>query len=223
MDWCEHLEVFEEWLQKTDVLYENHRRRSRQYAKYTDMLSYPTVVISTVIGTTSFSLISTDKPSKLEYGLQILFAIGNLSVAVLTGVLKYGGMSQLREQHAQVANEWSKLHRDIRLELSLPEASRQQCHMFCRQVQQRYDKLCVESPDLPDSIANVSGYMTSLPRLGKFQSSCDTHSPIVLQVDEETDPGPDLYHRPSIEWVPLSPSRKKQSVNENEHALGQSL
>lgn len=153
MNWSEENSVvLREWMEKTSGLRWLHLESRKLYIQKTHMLSLPLLIMSTTIGMSSFATITMDKPTLFEYGLQIVFAIGNLMVAILSGILKYGGYAELAEQHRNAFIESSQLYRCIHIELSLPTDAREDYMTFCRKVQYSYDKLTNNPLDIPSCI-----------------------------------------------------------------------
>lgn len=156
MDWCdENCIILKEWMEKSSGLRWIHLECKKLFSNKTHLLSYPLLILSVVIGMCSFATISMQKPTIFEYCLQILFAIGNLIVAILSAILKYSGYAELAEQHKQAFIESSKLYRQIHLELSLPIEAREEYITFCRKVQYSYDKLINNQLDIPNNVIKL--------------------------------------------------------------------
>jgi hypothetical protein len=153
MNWSdENCIILKEWMEKSSGLRWIHLECKKAFTYKTHLLSYPLLILSVVIGMSSFATISMQEPTIFEYCLQILFAIGNLIVAILSAILKYSGYAELSEQHKQAFIESSKLYRQIHLELSLPIEAREDYITFCRKVQYSYDKLINNQLDIPNRI-----------------------------------------------------------------------
>ena len=137
------------WLNKCSGYRWLHLRSHMYFVKWNNYISIPILVLSTTIGMCSFSLVSPDKPNSVGYCFQIIFAIGNVIVAVFTAIHRYSSYPERIEQHKKSSIEYTKIYREIYMELTLPSAN---LVSFSRYILSRYDKLNQDAPDVPQCI-----------------------------------------------------------------------
>ena len=126
-----------------------HNNSEKLYSAYYNYIALPTIILSTVAGTASI-------------GSQTLFddpvissvSIGTISlvVGVLNTVSTHFGWAKRSEAHRQTGVAYSKIHRFILVELSLPRSERMQAGDMLKIVREQIDRLQETSPQIPDSV-----------------------------------------------------------------------
>ena len=140
------------WAEKCSGYRWLHMRSKELYVRQNNYFSIPIVIMSTTIGMGGFASISPTKPTFFEYCIQIVLAVGNIIVAVMTAVYKYNSFPERIEQHRNASILYSKVYREISMELSLPVEYRHSSITFCRDIQHKYDKLINDTPDVPQHV-----------------------------------------------------------------------
>lgn len=135
-----------------------HSRANEYYRFLNDMLAYPIILVSSVLGMGGFIMVSDDKPTRFEMIMAYVMSGCNIIVAFLSSVQKLKRFSELSEQHQAASVEYLKFHREIKMELVLDRGSRNYSTDFCREAKYHYDRLATNYPAIPRHI--VDNYYT---------------------------------------------------------------
>jgi len=126
-----------------------HGKSEKQYSRYNNYITLPTIVLSTVAGTASIgsqTLFNNAAASSIGVG------IISLTVGILNTVSTHFGWAKRAESHRISAVNYSKIHRFIVIELSLPRCERMAAHDMLKVVREQLDRLQETSPQVPDPI-----------------------------------------------------------------------
>jgi hypothetical protein len=127
-----------------------HNNAQKMYSNMDTYITLPVIVLSTVSGSASI-------------GSQALFpnqtnisniAIGSLTltVGVLNTVASYFGWGKRSESHKAAGTTYSKIHRFIMIELSLPRNERMTPKDMLKIIRDQLDRLLETSPQIPDTV-----------------------------------------------------------------------
>lgn len=126
-----------------------HTNSEKRYSTFFNYIALPTIVLSTVAGTASIgSQTLFNDPVASSVGIGTL----SLIVGVLNTVSTHFGWAKRSEAHRQTAVAYSKIHRFILVELSLPRSERIQAGDMLKVVREQLDRLQETSPQIPDVI-----------------------------------------------------------------------
>lgn len=126
-----------------------HTNSEKMYSSYYNYIALPTIVLSTIAGTASIgsqTLFHDVTASSIGIG-----AI-SLAVGVLNTISTHFGWAKRSEAHRQTAVSYSKIHRFILVELSLPRAERMEAADMLKITREQIDRLEETSPQVPESI-----------------------------------------------------------------------
>lgn len=126
-----------------------HTNAEKMYSSYYNYIALPTIVLSTIAGTASIgsqTLFNDVTASSIGIG-----AI-SLVVGVLNTVSTHFGWAKRSEAHRQTAVAYSKIHRFILVELSLPRMERIEASNMLKFTREQIDRLEETSPQVPESI-----------------------------------------------------------------------
>ena len=126
-----------------------HDKSEKRYKNFYNYITLPTIVISTLAGTASIG-------SATIFGNTPYASIGigfmSLTVGVLNTVSTHFSWAQRAEGHRVANSSYSKMHRFIMIELSLPRDQRIEAKSMLKVVRDGLDQLLDTSPKIPDHI-----------------------------------------------------------------------
>jgi hypothetical protein len=122
-----------------------HEESFRKYKKINNSFSIPIIVLSTIAGTLSVS-ISGYVPTQYVNYAQAAIGAMNIFTGILTTLQSLFKYAQISESHNNVKVGWSKLNRNIQIELSISRESRKDADSFIKICKSEYDRLIEQSP-----------------------------------------------------------------------------
>lgn len=126
-----------------------HTQSQKKYTTMNNYITIPTIVLSTVAGTASIGSQSLfNDPAASSVGIGVL----SLCVSVLNTLASHFGWAALKESHRMTSSSYSKIHRFIMIELSLPRGERMEAQDMLKVVRDQLDRLHENSPQVPDQI-----------------------------------------------------------------------
>lgn len=152
--WSDEIEeLLSEWAEISMCYAYLHNFGQRKYKKKYHHLQIPIIVLSTLTGTANFateSYVPTDYKQGFSAGVGSL----NLFCGILGTLLSFLRYSEIYEGHRIAALAWSKLSRNIEIELSLQDVKRKPCRDFLKVCRAEYDNLLESSPNVDLDIIN---------------------------------------------------------------------
>jgi hypothetical protein len=158
-----------------------HTRAEKLYTQYYNYIAIPTIVLSTIAGTASIG-------SQTLFQDAVASSIGigavSLTVGILNTVSTHFGWAKRSEAHRQTAVAFSKIHRFILVELSLPRRERMEATDMLKVTREQLDRLQETSPQIPDSVIQKFKLLfgTTTPELSKPEVT-NGLDPIVVYVE----------------------------------------
>ena len=126
-----------------------HDKSEERYTRFNNYITLPTIVGSTVAGTAAIG-------SKTLFGDSWYGNLGigilSLGVAVFNTVATHFGWSSRADAHRVARIQYSKIHRYIMIELSLPRGERTDASVMLKMVREQLDNLLATSPQIPNEI-----------------------------------------------------------------------
>jgi hypothetical protein len=122
-----------------------HEESFRKYKKINNSFSIPIIILSTIAGTLSVSISGYVPPQYVNYAQAGIGAM-NIFTGILTTLQSLFKYAQISESHNNVKVGWSKLNRNIQIELSIGRESRKDADSFIKICKSEYDRLIEQSP-----------------------------------------------------------------------------
>ena len=147
-DWSDEIEdLLAEWSEVAQCYAWLHNFSQRKYKKKYHHLQIPVIVLSTLTGTANFA---TDSYVPTEYQNGFSAAVGSLNIfcGILGTLLAFLKYAEIYEGHRISALAWSKLSRNIEIELSLHDLKRKPCRDYLKVCRAEYDNLLESSPNI---------------------------------------------------------------------------
>jgi len=147
-NWSEEIEeLLSEWAEVAMCYSYLHNYSTRKYRKKYHHLQIPIIILSTLTGTANFA---TDSyvPDDYQHGFSAGVGTLNIACGILGTLLAFLKYAEIYEGHRISALAWSKLSRNIEIELSLQDIKRKPCRDFLKICRSEYDNLLESSPNI---------------------------------------------------------------------------
>ena len=131
-----------------------HENSFRKYSKVNNYFAIPIIILSTVSGTLNVSLQGYVPAQYLNVAQAGIGGLG-IFTGILTTLQNLFKYAQLSESHNNVSIGWSKLNRNIQIELSVERSSRKDADSFIKICRSEYDRLIEQSPTIPLDIIDA--------------------------------------------------------------------
>ena len=169
-----------------------HKHSQKRYTTLNNYITIPTIVLSTIAGTASIgSQTLFNDPAASSVGIGVL----SLTVSVLNTLASHFGWAALKESHRMTSSAYSKIHRFILIELSLPRKERMEAQDMLKIVRDQLDRMQETSPQVPDQIVKLfkKQFDASTPDLSKPDIT-NGLDPIRVHVEGQSPAPTDAFH-----------------------------
>lgn len=147
-------DILKEWSEQAGCYRWMHERAFQVYKKQNMGFSIPVIVISTITGTANFAQGSF--PESVKGWAPLIIGTLNLAAGLITTIAQFLRVSELLEGHRAASIAYSKLSRNIAVELSLPADERSMTGIeYIKQCRSDIDRLIEQSPPIPPEILNT--------------------------------------------------------------------
>jgi hypothetical protein len=148
--WNEKLEeYFTSTGEKAHCLGWLHKKSEAAFSRKTTFIDLPVIILSTLIGATSIGSKSLFGESPIA---PIVLGIISIFVSILNTVGAYFSWSRRAEAHRISNIQYSRMYRNISVEMSLPRNERSLPAELLRYIRVEYDRLSEISPLIPPEI-----------------------------------------------------------------------
>lgn len=147
-DWSDEIEeLLSEWGEVSMCYSYLHNFSQRKYKKKYHHLQIPIIILSTLTGTANFA---TDGyvPENIKTGFSACVGSLNLLAGIMGTLLAFLKYAEIYEGHRISAVAWSKLGRNIEIELAMDYRKRKNCRDFLKVCRSEYDNLLESSPNI---------------------------------------------------------------------------
>jgi hypothetical protein len=134
-----------------------HHRCAVRHSSAHTRFSIINIAMTTLAGLGTLVASSEDENSQI---LLYVFSFLNLSAAGIASVHKFLRCGEQYESNMQTSKLFSRLARDISLELSLEPEDRMNAVEYCHKVREDYDKIIDHAPEVPSDI--IKEYKTMM-------------------------------------------------------------
>ena len=147
-DWSDEIEeLLSEWGEISMCYSYLHNFSQRKYKKKYHHLQIPIIILSTLTGTANFATESY-VPEEIKQGFSAGVGSLNLLAGIMGTLLAFLKYAEIYEGHRISAVSWSKLGRNIEIELSMDYRKRKNCRDFLKVCRSEYDNLLESSPNI---------------------------------------------------------------------------
>jgi hypothetical protein len=145
IEWSsEHEEILIDWADKALCLRWLHAKSNEHYSRLNKLYTVPVIIMSTLTGTANFAL----NRFPADYQDMATAVIGSINIlaGIITTVSQFLKIAELNEAHRASALSWSKLYRNIKLELAKAPKERKKVAHMINASKEEYDRLMETSP-----------------------------------------------------------------------------
>ena len=200
-EWSDEIEeLLSEWAEVSMCYAYLHNFSQRKYKAKYHHLQIPIIVLSTLTGVGNFA-VDSYIPKDYQHGFTAVIGGFNIFCGILGTLLSFLRYSEIYEGHRISALAWSKLSRNIEIELSLQDKKRKPCRDFLKICRSEYDNFLESSPSIDLDIIRMFNK--------KFNDKYpDVRKPIICNGLKEIKP----FREPVIE----TPDKKPEPEPEPE-------
>ena len=171
---CEKL--LAEWSEKASCYRWLHGRSEKKYRKRYYAFSIPVIILSTLSGAANVGMDSFVPEEDKSVASAIVGGV-NIFAGILGTLQNFLKVAECMESHRSSGVAWSKLGRNISIELSLDPKRRQNAHDFLKICRAEYDRLIEQSPMIDDDIisqfkSKFKTYKVSKPAICNGLDKC---------------------------------------------------
>jgi len=193
--WTEETEkLLAEWSEKASCYRWLHGRCEKKYKTRYYMFSIPVIILSTLTGAANVGMDSFVNEENKSIASAIVGGV-NIFAGILSTLQNFLKVAELMESHRSASVSWSKLGRNISIELALDKHKhRSKCSDFLAICRAEYDRLIEQSPMVDDNVIShfkrkFKKYEVSKPSICNGLDKCIVHSRIGTNLPslEETE------------------------------------
>jgi len=126
----------------------------RKFQKKNFRFSLPVIILSTLTGTLNLALQGYVPQAYINYAQAGIGSV-NIFTGILTTLQNYFRYAENSESHKNASIGWSKLQRNISIELSYKIKSRKDADTFVKVCRMEYDRLLEQSPVVPSDVIEI--------------------------------------------------------------------
>tara|TARA_R110000772_G_scaffold47097_2_gene107799 strand:+ start:744 stop:1403 length:660 start_codon:yes stop_codon:yes gene_type:complete len=200
-EWSDEIEeLLSEWAEVSMCYAYLHNFSQRKYKAKYHHLQIPIIVLSTLTGVGNFA-VDSYIPKDYQHGFTAVIGGFNIFCGILGTLLSFLRYSEIYEGHRISALAWSKLSRNIEIELSLHDKKRKPCRDFLKICRSEYDNLLESSPSIDLDIIRMFNK--------KFNDKYpDVRKPIICNGLKEIKP----FREPIIEIPDKKPEPEPEAL-----------
>ena len=165
-----------EWSEKASCYRWLHNKSEKKYRTRYYLFSIPVIILSTLTGAANVGMDSYIDDDNKSIAQGIVGGV-NIFAGILSTLQTFLKVCENMENHRSAGISWSKLGRNISIELAIDPNRRQNCHDFLNICRAEYDRLIEQSPLITDDIINTfkkrfKSYETSKPAITNGLDKC---------------------------------------------------
>ena len=175
--WSPEVErLLAEWSEKASCYRWLHNRCEKKYRRRYFAFSIPVIVLSTLTGAANVGL-SSYVPEEEQETAQAIVGGVNIFAGIISTLQNFFKFAEQNEAHRSAGVAWSKLGRNISIELAIDPHRRNNCHDFLAICRAEYDRLIEQSPLIGDDIiaqfkSKFKAYDVSKPSITNGLDRC---------------------------------------------------
>ncbi len=146
-------ELLSEWAEKAGCFRWLHTRSEKKYRRRYYMYSIPVIILSTLTGTANFGMDSYIPESGQATATAVVGGL-NIFAGILSTLQNFLKVAENMEANRAAGVAWSKLGRNISIELALDPKRRTKATDFLKLSRSEYDRLIEQSPIIDDDIVS---------------------------------------------------------------------
>jgi hypothetical protein len=115
-------------------------------------LGYPVIILSSAVGTTVFATLQKSSETAHFAWIRILVGLLSVAAAVLASLQTFLRPSEVSEKHRIAGARCAAIKHEIELIMAMPPENEEKLREKLSQINQRWEKLREESPNIPKGI-----------------------------------------------------------------------
>jgi len=143
-----------EWAEKASCYRWLHGRAEKKYRRSNYAFTIPVIIMSTLTGTANFAMDSFVPEENKKIAMACVGGV-NILAGIISTLQNFLRFAELMESHRSSGISWSKLNRDICVELALDPPRRKPAGDFLNICRAEYDRLIEQSPLIDDVILKL--------------------------------------------------------------------
>jgi len=143
-----------EWAEKASCYRWLHGRAEKKYRRSNYAFTIPVIIMSTLTGTANFAMDSFVPEENKQMAMACVGGV-NILAGIISTLQNFLRFAELMESHRTSGVSWSKLNRDICVELALDPPRRKPAGDFLNICRAEYDRLIEQSPLIDDTILKM--------------------------------------------------------------------
>jgi hypothetical protein len=147
----EQEELLAGWSERASGYRWLHSRSEKLYRCRNYTYTIPVIILSTLTGTANFAMDSFVPEENKQLAMACVGGV-NIFAGILSTLQNFLRYAELMESHRVSEVSWSKLSRDIAVELTLEPKMRKPALDFLNVCRAEYDRLIEQSPSIDDNI-----------------------------------------------------------------------
>ena len=147
----EQEELLASWSERAAGYRWLHSRSEKLYRCRNYTFTIPVIILSTLTGTANFAMDSFVPEDNKQIAMACVGGV-NIFAGILSTLQNFLRYAELMESHRVCEVSWSKLSRDIAVELTLEPNMRKPAFDFLNVCRAEYDRLIEQSPPIDDDI-----------------------------------------------------------------------
>ena len=173
-------QLLSEWAEKATCYRWLHGRCEKKYKKQYYLFSIPVIILSTLTGAANVGMSTFVNEENQNMASAIVGGI-NIFAGILSTLQNFLKVAELMESHRSASVSWSKLGRNISIELALDKNKhRSKCSDFLAICRAEYDRLIEQSPMVDDDVISTfkrkfKKYDVSKPAICNGLDKCIIH------------------------------------------------
>ena len=179
-EWTEEVEtLLSEWAEKSSCYRWLYNRGEKKYRLRYFLFSIPVIILSTLTGAANVGL-SSYIPEKSQSTAQAVVGGVNIFAGILSTLQNFLSVAELMEGNRIAGVAWSKLGRNISIELAIDPDRRTNCADFLTICRAEYDRLIEQSPLITDDIIaefkkKFKSYEVAKPSITNGLDKCEIY------------------------------------------------
>ena len=168
-----------EWSEKASCYRWLYNKSEKKYRRRYYLFSIPVIILSTLTGAVNVGL-NTYVPESGQKNAQAIVGGVNIFAGILSTLQNFLKVAEIMESNRSAGVSWSKLGRNISIELAIDPSRRENCHDFLAICRAEYDRLIEQSPTIDDDVIDTfkkkfKTYKVCKPAITNGLDKCDIY------------------------------------------------
>lgn len=161
-------DILKDWSEQASCYRWMHMRAFLEYQTRNFRFALPVIILSTITGTANFA--QNSFPDNMKTWVPLIIGFFNLAAGLITTISQFLKVAELMEGHRAASIAYSKLSRNIAIELSLPSNERSTIGIeYIKKCRLDFDRLIEQTPVIPMNI--LSNFQKNMNEIIQLDSS----------------------------------------------------